>query len=174
MNRPYKIFIIIFLSVQTLMIFKMFPKGIYYNSYVTEIFTHVFFSISKVNRLYNFFTHPSNSGEYTYTSNNIFMLKQQNDTLDNLPISTEGSIKNSVNPVNAARLSQLQSLALSDTLLYNAVIRSEALFYFKEKPAYPLLYVEVLNHECRVKKENNKFIKVEKVDTVYFNYFLVD
>jgi hypothetical protein len=174
MNRSYKIFVLFFLSIQTLVIFKLFPKNILYNSYAAEVVSQIFFSISKVNRLYNFFTHPSSTGGYTYTSNNIFMLKQQGDSLEKLPISVQGSIKRAVNPVNAARINHLQALAMSDTLLYNAVVRSEALYYFKEKPSYPLFYIEVLNHRCSVRKDNSRFIKEEQVDTVYYNYFSVD
>ncbi|MFM2352383.1 MAG: hypothetical protein RL096_864 [Actinomycetota bacterium] len=61
------------------------------------------------------------------------MLKEQDDTFEKLPISIQGSIKQEVNPVNAARINHLQALAMSDTLLYNAVVRSHLIGQLAEQ-----------------------------------------
>jgi hypothetical protein len=174
MNLPHKLFLTVFLLLQTLVVFKACPQLISYNSYTAEVLSQVFFSVSKVNRMYNFFTNITGEEEYTYTSNYIFMLKQQDNKVDTLPITQKGSIKHLVHPINAARVSHLQALALSDTLLYNAVVRSEAVYFFEAHPTYPIIYFEVLNHRCRVKKIANQFIKEEKIDTVYHNYFTMN
>lgn len=170
MNRAYKVSVFLFLIFQSMMIFGVFPKKIQPNFYTGQVFMQIMFSICKFNNLYNFFTDPQDTHKYNYTTNNIYLLKKENDEIIKLPIS----LNEIVLPINYARINNIQSIALTDTLLYEAMVRSEALFFFRQNKSYPVIYFEVLNHQCDIRKVNNRFIKDEKIDTVYSNYFSLD
>lgn len=171
MNTRHKILIRLLVFIQFLVIFKIFPEKVFYRSYSAEIVSSIFFSITKINRLYNFFTGTQDPDKYSYTTNNIYMVKGEGNNLKKLPISTT---KDLVYPFNSARISGIPSMATQDTTLYNAVVRSEALFFFKKYREYPLIYFEVLTHHCAAQRTANKFVKSEKVDTVYSSYFSLD
>ncbi|GAB3948731.1 hypothetical protein GCM10028805_23830 [Spirosoma harenae] len=167
----YKLFISLFLSTQACMMSKLVPERPMHNSYYIEVVMQIIFSISKVNHLYNFFTDPGKSGNYSYTTNNIYAFKGQPEKIEGEFISKNGTIKHLVCPLNYPRLNQIQSIASNDTTLYNAVVRSEALFFLKKYKSYPILYVEVLNHRLKAKIAYNKFLKTVETDTIYSNYF---
>jgi hypothetical protein len=90
------------------------------------------------------------------------------------PGVSDKAIRSLHTPVNAARISTLPSIATQDTTLYNAIVRSEALFFFNRNKAYPLFHIEVLNHHCVASLKANRFVKTENVDTVYSCYFSLD
>lgn len=171
MIKLSKIFAITFLLFQSLVIFQVLPENIEQKSYTLEVITRLLLNISKVNHSYNFFTSKSNQGEYVYFSTDMAMLKLDGDTIKSYPVSKEGSIQHWVNPMNIARISQLQSLASNDTLLYNTVVRSEAMYFFEQYPSYPIISIEVLKHRSKAKVEENFFVIEEQIDTVYSNLF---
>ncbi len=173
MNLRYRMFVIVFFAFQVLTIFKLLPSRWPLTSYYSEVFTQVIFTVSKMNHLYNFFTDPQKVGGYGYVSNHIYMLKKEGDSIIKKDVSSQGSIKKMVSPVNYARINNLQVLAVKDTLLYSAVVRSQALFFMR-KYQYPLMYVEVMNHECKANRTQTRLTKSEKVEKVYTNYLTLN
>lgn len=173
MNKKYKIFVSTFLLLQSIMMFCPLPKIESGKSYAFEVISEVIFTLSKINHTYNFFTSPYKKTKYSYITNDIFMLKNSDNRIVKLNISNEGSIRHITNFFNASRLTHIQNMAVSDTLLYNAVVRSEVLFFSKQNATYPLIYFEVITHNCEIEKVGSRFRKVEALTPIYKNYFTV-
>lgn len=171
MNYKYKLFAYTFLIFQSIMIFGSFSDKNYPKNYTFEVVSEIIFTISKINHTYNFFTSSSKKSKYSYVSNDIYLVDK--NKIHKLRISKDGSIKHISNFFNASRLTHIQNLATSDTLLYNAVVRSEALYFSKRHKTFPLIYFEVVNHSCIVKKEKSKFKKFETLTPIYSNYFIL-
>ncbi|WP_257668142.1 hypothetical protein [Parapedobacter tibetensis] len=173
MTVVYKTFTILFLALQLLVVLKAVPSQVNFRSYFAEIATSVLCSITKVNHLYNFFTDPDKTGSYSYTSNELVLYQVEKDHVDQKVLTRDGSLKTMVTACNQARVSHLQSIATRDTALYNAVVRSQALYCISKYRTYPLLSVEVFHHRCEAIRKGNRFEKVEYTDTVYSNLFSI-
>lgn len=170
----YKTFVYVFLTCQLMVVLHALPSQFKFNSYTAEILTRILFSITKVNHMYNFFTDPLKTGKYSYTTNNLILLKSDNQLIQEKVLTRNGSIKSAVHKLNQARVSHIQSLATRDTALYNAVIRSQSLYFISENKEFPLFSVQVLNHDCKALRIGNVFSRVEKVDTIYHNLFSLE
>ncbi|GEM_PF-2241837 len=171
MNQITKIFAIGFLVFQSLVIFQLLPKQVNYESYAVEVILRIFFTVSKVNHAYDFFTSESDLKEYTYTSNKVVLYQLSGDSIDTHTISNEGSITYLVNPINRTRIAHLQNIATNDTLLYSAIVRSEAIHFLAEHPSYSVIGFDVLKHRCKAKIMDSQFVLETQVDTVFSNLF---
>ena len=174
MTTVYKTFALLFLVVQLLVVLEALPDQVNFKSYFAEIATSIFCSVTKVNQRYNFFTDPEKTGSYSYTSNELVLYRMEENHVEQKVLTRDGTLKSAVAPCNQARVSHLQSIATRDTALYNAMVRSQALYFFNQHHTYPLLYVEVLQHRCEVIRKGSRFEKIVHVDTVYNNLFSIE
>src|SRR5690606_11988206 len=174
MTIVYKAFAYVFLAIQLLVVLNAVPNQVNFEPYFAEIAARVIFSITKVNNMYNFFSDPKKTGKYNYTTNKLVLFKVENEHIRQKTLSKDGSIKPVVTKINQTRVNQIQSLATRDTALYNAVVRSEALYLINSNETYPLLSVEVFHHECEAIRRGSKFEKIERIDTIYHNMFSLE
>lgn len=182
MIRAYKIFVSLFIFTQMFFIFKVYENkrlaslihkfDSQESVYPIEVFNHLLFSTTKLNHLYNFFTTPTGSSNYTYITTCLNLMKlERNEDIKIFPISKNGSIQHLVNPINYSRINQLHYVSTLDTLLYKTIAQSEAFYFLKKYKSYPLLKIEVMVHNCTIKQTGHLFVKKEKIDTIYSQYF---
>lgn len=168
-----KYFIQVFLFIQILFLSGLKKNEKNYDSYFLEVLEHIFFSTTALKHQYNFFTMPAEM-HYRYFSTNMHLMRLERDSIKINTVSRNGSIKHLVHPINQCRVSNVVPVSFGDTLYFEAIARSHALYFLKENPSFSIFRLEILEKQCELKKENSKYFINKKIDTVYKRDFYLD
>lgn len=147
-----------------------------HNNYFLEAIQHVFFSTTAINHQFNFFTFPNEKKvQYSYFRSAIYLLRlDENEKISYHEITQNGSIDHLVKPINRCRIANVIPVTFRDTLLFEAIARSEALYFLNRNPAYKALGVEIYQYQSKVQKTSARFVASYTVDTVYKKIFFLE
>lgn len=147
-----------------------------HNNYFLEAIQHVFFSTTAINHQFNFFTFPNEKKiQYSYFRSAIYLLRLgENEKISYKEITENGSIDHLVKPVNRCRIANVIPVTFRDTLLFEAIVRSEALYFLNRNPAYKALGFEIYQYNSKVQRMDAKFVVSYTVDTVYKKIFFIE
>lgn len=168
-----KLFVQTFLIIQFFFLSGIIKNVNNFDSYFLEALEHIFFTATALKHQYNFFTMPADM-HYRYYSSNMHLIGLKNGELDVTAISKNGSIKNLVSPVNQCRISNVVPVSFQDTLYFEALARSHALFFLNANSSASIFRMEILENECILKRESLRYSITKRIDTVYKRDFYLD
>lgn len=146
------------------------------NNYFLEAAQHVFFSSTAINHQFNFFTFPNDKKvQYNYFRSAFYLLRLDGkEKISYHEVTKKGSIDHLVNPVNRCRIANVIPVTFRDSLLFEAIMRSEALYFLTRNPSYKAFEVEIFQYQNNIQKKNSGFVLNYTVDTVYKKVFYID
>jgi hypothetical protein len=147
-----------------------------FNSYFLESVKYMFFSTTAINHQFNFFTFPSDKKvNYSYFRSEMYLIGLDGETkLKILPLTQNGTIDYLVNPVNRCRIANMIPVTFRDTLLFEAIAKSQALYFLSKNKSYKAFGLEIFQYECNLKKNHNRLTISPKVDTVFKKIFYIE
>ena len=168
-----KRFIQIFLLIQICFLSGLIKNVKSFDLYFLEVLEHIFFSTTALKHQYNFFTMPANM-HYRYYSTNMHLVGLKGDSIEINTVSKNGSIKHLVHPINECRVSNVIPVSFGDTLYFEAIARSHALYFLKDNPSFSVFRLEILEKECELQRDDLRYSIKKKIDTVYKRNFYLD
>ncbi len=168
-----KYFIQIFLLIQICFLSGLIKNVKSFDLYFLEVLEHIFFSTTALKHQYNFFTMPAHM-HYRYYVTNMHLIKLKGDSLEIKAVSKNGSIKHLVHSINQCRVSNVIPVSFSDTLYFEAIARSHALYFLKDNPTFSVFHLEILETDCELKRQDLRYAIQKDVKTVYKRDFYLD